>query len=76
MKQKELDVSASMTNAAEFDPMCSKGPGLKTYHLTVYALSSDLKTPADKMNRAASVTEVKELTLAEGTLDFQYERKK
>jgi phosphatidylethanolamine-binding protein (PEBP) family uncharacterized protein len=61
---------------AEFDPMCSKGPGLKTYHLTVYALSSELKTPADKLNRAALLAEVQELTLAEGTLDFQYERKK
>lgn len=61
---------------AEFDPMCSKGPGLKTYHLTVYALSAELKNPADKLTRTSLLAAVKEITLAEGTLDFQYERKK
>ncbi len=61
---------------AEFDPMCSKGPGLKAYHLTVYALSAELKIPADKLTRASLLTATKGITLAEGTLDFQYERKK
>ena len=63
---------------AEYDPMCSKGPGLKTYHLTVFALSTEQvpKLSPDKANRAGLLEAIKDITLAEGTLDFQYERKK
>ena len=60
----------------EYDPMCSKGPGVKKYHVTVYALSSELKLSPEKTNRAALLAAIKDLTLAEGTLTFQYERKK
>lgn len=59
----------------EYDPMCSKGPGVKTYHLTVYALSRRIDLPPEKVNRAALLAAVKDITLAEGTLDFDYERK-
>jgi phosphatidylethanolamine-binding protein (PEBP) family uncharacterized protein len=55
--------------------MCSKGTGLKAYHVTVYALSTELKIPKDKLTRATLLAAVKGITLAEGTLDFQYERK-
>ncbi len=63
---------------AEYDPMCSKGPGLKTYHLTVFALSTEQvpKLSPDKANRAGLLEAIKDITLAEGTLDFQYERTK
>lgn len=61
---------------AEYDPMCSKGPGVKEYHITVYALSSDLTLAPDKVNRSALLDAIKKNTLAEGTLTFQYERKK
>ena len=61
---------------AEYDPMCSKGPGVKTYHITVYALSAEPKLAPDKANRAGLLEAIKGITLAEGTLDFQYERKK
>ena len=61
---------------AEYDPMCSKGPGLKKYHVTVFALSAEPKLSPDKANRAALLEAIKDITLAEGTLDFQYERKK
>ncbi len=63
---------------ADYDPMCSKGPGLKTYHLTVFALSTEQvpKLSPDKANRAGLLEAIKDITLAEGTLDFQYERKK
>jgi phosphatidylethanolamine-binding protein (PEBP) family uncharacterized protein len=59
----------------EFDPMCSKGPGVKTYHLTVYALSRTIDLPPDKVSRAALLNAIKEITLAQGTFDFDYERK-
>lgn len=61
---------------AEYDPMCSKGPGVKKYHITVYALSAEPKLAADKTTRATLQEAIKDVTLAEGTLDFQYERKK
>jgi phosphatidylethanolamine-binding protein (PEBP) family uncharacterized protein len=60
---------------AAYDPMCSKGPGLKSYHLTVYALSSELKLPTDQATRVTMLEAIKQCTLAEATLDFQYERK-
>lgn len=61
---------------AEYDPMCSKGPGVKEYHITVFALSAEPKLSPDKANRAALLEAIKDITLAEGTLDFQYERKR
>lgn len=60
---------------AEYDPMCSKGPGVKTYHITVYALSAELKLPANTATAAELRSAVKGITLAEGTLDLKYERK-
>ena len=62
-------------NRREYDPMKSKGPGLKQYHITVYALSGELKLSPDKATRANLLEAIKGITLAEGTLDFQYERK-
>ena len=62
-------------NRREYDPMKSKGPGVKQYHITVYALSAELKLAPEKATRANLLDAIKDLTLAEGTLDFQYERK-
>jgi len=58
----------------EYDPMCSKGPGLKTYHITVFALSEKLQLETRTVDRARLLEAVKGITLAEGTLDFLYER--
>ncbi len=60
---------------AEYDPMCSKGPGVKIYHITVYALSSQLDVKPDQMTRKRLLDEVKKHKLGESTLDFKYERK-
>jgi phosphatidylethanolamine-binding protein (PEBP) family uncharacterized protein len=65
-------------NRREYDPMKSKGPGVKQYHITVYALSVEQipgLTP-DNATRAGLLEAIKDITLAEGTLDFQYERKR
>lgn len=59
---------------SEYDPMCSKGPGVKTYHITVYALSKLLELP-ERATRAQLLAGIKRLVLAEATLDFQYERR-
>ncbi len=61
---------------AAYDPMCSKGPGVKKYHITIYALSSEVKLDKGSDNRANFLKAIKGITLAEKTLDFQYERKK
>ena len=55
--------------------MKSKGPGAKLYYITVYALSAELKLAPEKATRANLIEAIKDITLAEGTLDFQYERK-
>jgi len=61
-------------NRAEYDPMCSKGPGVKTYHVTVYALSATPQLPAKAATRDALLDAIKDITLAEGTLTYTYER--
>ena len=58
----------------EYDPMCSKGPGLKDYHVTVYALSADPPAPAGGMTREALLEAVRDITLAEGTFTYTYDR--
>ena len=60
---------------ASYDPMCSKGPGVKEYHVTVYALSDEVAVAADKATRANLLAAIRKTTLAEGTLTFKYERK-
>jgi phosphatidylethanolamine-binding protein (PEBP) family uncharacterized protein len=60
----------------EYDPMCSKGPGAKTYHITVYALSKKLDVSAKEIDRKGLLEAIKDCTLAQGTLDYQYERPK
>ncbi len=57
-----------------YDPMCSKGPGVKEYHVTVYALSAEPRFANEKVNRADLLAAIKDITVAEGTLSFTYER--
>ena len=60
---------------AEYDPMCSKGPGLKEYHVTVYALSANPPLRGESATRDGLLQAIAKLVLAEGTLTFSYERK-
>jgi len=60
---------------AEYDPMCSKGPGRKEYHLTVYALSAPPALAPTAATRDALLAAIGKTALAEGTLTFAYERK-
>lgn len=60
----------------EYDPMCSKGPGVKKYHITVYALSEKLNIAPEKASRAELLKAIKDITVGQGTLSFQYERKR
>ena len=61
-------------NRTGYDPMKSKGPGLKEYHITMYALSAEPKFDAEKVTRTDLLAAIKDITLAESTLSYQYER--
>jgi phosphatidylethanolamine-binding protein (PEBP) family uncharacterized protein len=58
----------------EYEPLCSKGPGRKLYHLTVYALSDVPRWPNGDRSRARFLESIRGLVLAEETLDFEYSR--
>ncbi|TWU49080.1 YHYH protein [Rubripirellula reticaptiva] len=58
----------------DYDPMKSKGPGTKQYHITVYALSESPNFPSANVTRDELLKSISGITLAEGTLDFQYTR--
>jgi phosphatidylethanolamine-binding protein (PEBP) family uncharacterized protein len=58
-----------------YDPMNSKGPGPKDYHITLYALSREPKFDAERITRADLLKAIKDITLAETTLSYTYERK-
>lgn len=57
-----------------YEPMCSKGPGLNTYNITIFALSEHPKLPAEGVTREMLLKAIKGITLAEGTLAYQNQR--
>lgn len=58
-----------------YDPMNSKGPGPKEYHITLYALSEEPRFDSENFNRVELLKAIKGITLAETTLTYTYERK-
>lgn len=60
---------------AGYDPMNSKGPGVKEYHITLYALSAEPKLVAERFKRQELLNAIKDITLSESTLTYTYERK-
>ena len=59
---------------AEYDPMCSKGPGVKEYHITIYALSAAADFSNVEPTRANLLTAIRDSTVGVGTLTFRYRR--
>jgi phosphatidylethanolamine-binding protein (PEBP) family uncharacterized protein len=59
---------------ARYDPMKSRGPGAKQYHITVYALSEMPRWRTSQITRADLLESIADITLAQGTLTFQYTR--
>jgi phosphatidylethanolamine-binding protein (PEBP) family uncharacterized protein len=47
---------------------------VKEYHVTVYALSAEARLSPDEASRANLPEAIKDITIAEGTLHFKYER--
>jgi len=66
----------SVNRLNKYAPPCSKGPGLKAYTLTLYALSEavDLKT-TDSVDRDTLLHAIKNITLASSELVVNYERR-
>lgn len=60
----------------EYTPPCSKGPGAKWYTITVYALSSEMKSsvPASSVTMDVLLAAIKDKTLATSTMDVSYTR--
>lgn len=56
-----------------YDPMKSKGPGVKEYNLTIYALSKKLEFSNDKVYRADLLKAIEGKVLGESTLKYTYE---
>lgn len=59
-----------------YEPPLSKGPGLKTYVLTVYALSSmlDMSRPSSEVTREILLDAMKDKILGHASLSVTYER--
>ncbi len=60
----------------EYTPPCSKGPGPKTYTLTVYALSSEpnLVIPGGRVTLDMLLEAIRDKTLATSAMDVVYAR--
>ena len=58
----------------DYDPMKSKGPGVKRYQITVFALSQRPQFTTDKVTRDELLRSIADITLAKGTLDYTYTR--
>jgi len=60
-----------------YAPPCSKGPGTKTYTITVYALSGSPKLPkksSASVTRDSLLAAISGITLEKAVLDVTYER--
>jgi len=58
---------------ADYDPMKSKGPGVKEYNLTIYALSDKLKFENSKVYRRDLLKAIEGKVLGQSTLKYTYE---
>lgn len=60
---------------AGYDPPCSQGPGVKVYHISVFAISRKLELAPREMSREKLLESIADCTLGEGMLDCKVERK-
>lgn len=68
--------SNSVNGKNEYAPPCSQGPGLKTYTITVYALSSNpgIISSDTKVTRDVLLSAIKDITLASSYIRVSYAR--
>jgi len=60
-------------NRTDYDPMKSKGPGVKEYNLTIYALSEELKFKSNKVHRTDLLKAIEGKVIGESVLKYTYE---
>jgi len=67
--------SNSINDLPEYTPPCSKGPGEKSYSLTLYALSDSVQVEGNKpIDREALLNAIKDITLDSSNMTVTYER--
>jgi phosphatidylethanolamine-binding protein (PEBP) family uncharacterized protein len=73
---KELSGTLGLNDKKKnnYDPMCSRGPGVKSYKVTLYALSKKLELDGKSTDRKKFLEAIKDCTLGESTLEYQYQR--
>ena len=65
----------SVNSQLAYAPPCSKGPGIKTYTYTVYALSAAPSfTAGTKVSRDVLLAAISNITLASSSLNVTYDR--
>ena len=66
----------SVNGKTEYTPPCSKGPGLKKYTLTLYALSATVSpaVPDSLVSREVLLEAIKNITLSSASLTVLYSR--
>jgi phosphatidylethanolamine-binding protein (PEBP) family uncharacterized protein len=66
----------SVNDRTEYTPPCSKGPGLKVYTYTLYALSEEpqFSVPASQVSRDVLLEAIRNITLASAELHVTYTR--
>jgi phosphatidylethanolamine-binding protein (PEBP) family uncharacterized protein len=65
----------SVNNQLAYAPPCSKGPGVKTYTITAYALSATPTFASGvQVSRDVLLSAISTITLASSSIDVTYER--
>lgn len=66
----------TVNRKSEYVPPCSKGPGDKTYTITLYALSAEAALPkGTPLTRDTLLAAIRDTTIGTATLDVTYARK-
>lgn len=66
----------SVNGKSQYAPPCSKGPGVKHYTFTLYALSASIDVPpTNSMDRGSLLVKIKDITIDSASQTLTYERK-
>ncbi len=66
----------TVNRRAEYAPPCSKGPGEKSYMVTVYALSAEPKLTAGRAGFAELLAAIKDTTISIAEVELRYARER
>jgi phosphatidylethanolamine-binding protein (PEBP) family uncharacterized protein len=66
----------TVNRRAEYAPPCSKGPGEKSYMVTVYALSAEPKLAAGRAGFPELLAAIKDTTISIAEVELRYARER